>query len=287
MARVRRHRKRHPCRSLLMIPAGAMIPIALLMVIHDFHQGGAPIADWPNVTAIYDDPDLFPGPIGVSRQNRVIYPYSVIPGGAHTLTELQAAEANNPVVRKHYAGFDHARFRITRLSEEKKFYVSYRLGDEVFWTKKKLRVPAGEELMTDGVGYARTRCGNRLSEVPHAKTSPRQPLVALLETPVSAGPFTPVGLFTEGPPEELLPPVPVYLFPAPGSRETPIPPAASGPSLPLFPVFPGSVGPSPPTTPQQSRSPVPEPGTWWLLSSTLGGFLLYRKRFNKECPRGK
>lgn len=267
MARVGRRRKRHHGRALLVIPGGAVILIVLLMALHDYHQRRAPIADPQNVTASYDDRDLSRRPLGFSQQSRVIYPYSVISGGAHTLTELQAAEVNDSVVRKHYADFDHARFRIIRLSEEKRSYVSYRLGNEVFWTKKKLRLRAGEELMTDGVYYARTRCGNRLSDVPQAKTSPRQPQVALLETPV---------------PEELPPavelaelPPGLYLPPAPGSWETSVPPAASGAALPPFPLI---LGRKPPEAP----SPVPEPGSLWLLCSALGMFALFMKKFNKK-----
>jgi hypothetical protein len=270
-----------------------MILILLLMSLYDYRQHRASIADLQNVTPSYAERDLFPEPLGSTQPNRVIYPYSVIPGGAHTLTELQAAEVDDSVVREHYAGFDHTKFRIIRLGEEKRSYVSYRLGNEVFWTKNKLRLPAGEELMTDGAHYARTRCGNRLSDVPHGQTSPRQPPVAQLETPVPEELPRPEALFSEEPPAEP-PPAPVFLAPAPGSRETSVPRAASGPGLPASPLFlssghlpPPRVTPKkPPKKPPRAPSPVPEPGTLWLLSSALGGFALYIHKASGHPRRG-
>src|SRR5215467_132697 len=35
-----------------------------------------------------------------------------------------------------------------------------------YWTRRPMRIPNGEVLLTDGRLYARARCGNRISETP-------------------------------------------------------------------------------------------------------------------------
>ncbi len=45
-------------------------------------------------------------------------------------------------------------------------YVSYRIGNKVFWTKHKLALRKGEAMLSDGTNMARTRCGNRISVLP-------------------------------------------------------------------------------------------------------------------------
>ena len=62
-------------------------------------------------------------------------------------------------------------------------YVSYRLGDRVFWTAKTLKLAKGEAVITDGVNEARARCGNRLSPTPVEPVSPEQPPPQVFEAP--------------------------------------------------------------------------------------------------------
>jgi len=190
-------------------------------------------------------------------------PYSVIPGGAADAAELRNAIVQDPVVAIHYAVFDISRTHVVRLDSNRALYVSYRLGDRVFWTKKKLILPRGETVLTDGQHLARTRCGNRLSETAEVPTSPKEPERAALETPEApelAGltpppelPLTPIGPVPP-PPETgpiLPPPVPIFwgVGPPPG---TPAPPVV------------------PPGVPPPATG-VPEPGTALLV---LAGFLV-------------
>ena len=70
---------------------------------------------------------------------RPLYSYSVIPGGVHSAQELKYAIAHDAVVAEHYADFDIAKARIVRLQRTRTAYVSYRLGDRIYWTKKRLR----------------------------------------------------------------------------------------------------------------------------------------------------
>lgn len=96
------------------------------------------------------------------RALRPNYPYSVIPGGAYSPEELRNSIAKDKFVKAHYADFDVKSARLVTLAEDRFQYVSYRLNNRILWTHKKIRIPKGEVLLTDGRQFARTRCGNRL-----------------------------------------------------------------------------------------------------------------------------
>jgi hypothetical protein len=92
------------------------------------------------------------------------YRYSVIPGGAHNRTELEAALERDPVAAKHYSDFRAEDTQLVKLDKDRQYFVSYRIGDKIYWTRRALTLHKGELLLFDGVHYARARCGNRLSE---------------------------------------------------------------------------------------------------------------------------
>ena len=106
---------------------------------------------------------------------RRIYPYSVVPGGVYSSAELRKATTDDPLVREHYRDFQLSRTRLVVLRQYRRQYVSYRMNGQILWTKKRLLIPKGEMLLTDGVHYARTRCGNRLSDTPQNETSSVEP----------------------------------------------------------------------------------------------------------------
>jgi hypothetical protein len=100
--------------------------------------------------------------------------------------ELQAAMKKDQSVQRHYSGFDASHLRFVTLGADCYRHVSFRLGDQIYWTRTKLRIPKGEVLFTDGSNYARTRCGNRLAEAVNPQ------LTSILEPPpevLSAPPF--------------------------------------------------------------------------------------------------
>ena len=114
---------------------------------------------------------------------RAQYRYSVIPRGVFTAEELKGAIGADPVVAEHYQSFDAARATLVHLDRPRLAYVSYRLGNRVFWTRNPVHLPAGEALLSDGTNVVRTRCGNRVSEVP-GETSPNEPDPILIDTPI-------------------------------------------------------------------------------------------------------
>jgi hypothetical protein len=59
------------------------------------------------------------------------------------------------------------------------------VAGRIYWTRKKVTLYAGETLLSDDTHLARTRCGNRISEVPAEPTSPSEPPSEVLSPPVS------------------------------------------------------------------------------------------------------
>jgi len=124
-----------------------------------------------------------PRPQIQARNQRLVYPYSVIPGGVRSAAELRDRTAHDPVVAKHYAGFDFARARVTEVEQPQLVYLSYRRGEHIYWTRKQASLHKGEKLITDGLITARTRCGNQVSTLPHTETSPEEPMMAEFDRP--------------------------------------------------------------------------------------------------------
>lgn len=234
-----------------------------------------------------------------SSENRSsFYPYSVIPGGAKTALELRNAVANDEVVRAHYADFKVANTRVERLEKPQAFYVSYRIGKAVYWTKNPLTLPAGERVLTDGSNMARTRCGNRLSVAPVAPVSNAEPSPEAMEAP--AGEVLLASIVA--PPAELpiAPPLATMIAPVPGGAPPPAgftppfftyfpfvpggaPPPQGTPGTPTPPITPPS-GPTPPATPPVGPPPpatppvaTPEPSVVLLIAAGFGCLLLLRK----------
>ena len=95
-------------------------------------------------------------------ENRPAYPYSVVSGGVRDVQELKWAAEHDPVVASHYAGFDYDHARVVRLVLARTAYISYRIGNKVYWTRHRVSLKKGETLITDGKITARSRCGNRV-----------------------------------------------------------------------------------------------------------------------------
>ncbi len=107
-----------------------------------------------------------PAPAAGQGAARRIYPFSIIPGGVADKDELARVIRTDAVVAAHYAGFDVANARAVTVTTPRAVYVSYRKGDQVYWTKKKLMLAPGETLLSDGRNEMRARCANRISDVP-------------------------------------------------------------------------------------------------------------------------
>lgn len=235
-------------------------------------------------------------------ENRPVYPYSVVPGGVKDVRELKWAAEHDPVVRAHYAGFDYDKARVVRLVLARTVYVSYRIGNKVYWTRHRVTLKKGETVITDGKMTARTRCANRVEEVPQQAHSESEPPAEKFEEPIHPATGTAVAN----------PPVPFQsaLMNRPGVPGLgPAPPLSlydpfgSGSWVPISPpplpgicgvgktkkTGSGGGGASSTTGKKRTGDPcgnggsigeVPEPGTWLLVASGIALFgWMSRRRF--------
>jgi len=117
-----------------------------------------------------------------------VYPYSIIPGGVSGVAELKRIIRSDRVVAAHYASFNVDAATEVTVSKPRAVYVSYRKGDQVFWTAKKLMLAQGETLLTDGANEMRARCANRISDLPRFPVEVHGPSEAELDAALAEGP---------------------------------------------------------------------------------------------------
>lgn len=171
--------------AFLLVVSSSLVAVAVYFQRHDAIYEGA---------ALDVMHGLLPEDPNAPRSNpRLVYPYSVIPGGIATAQDLQAAIERDPVVREHYHGVETAKVHAISLPEAKTAQVSYRVGDRVYWTRKKVNLAKGELVLTDGENLIRARCGNRISEQPQLATlSEEEPPEEALDAALVLPPPTPV-----------------------------------------------------------------------------------------------
>lgn len=232
---------------------------------------------------------------------RPVYPYSVVPGGLQDAKELKWVAEHDPVVAAHYAGFDYEHAHIVELTLARTAFVSYRIGNHVYWMRRRITLHKGEKLITDGHITARGRCGNRVEEKAQPEVSAAEPAPEAFEQPlVNAGtamPAPPVpfesALLTRPMAPDFQPGEPLNLFsPFGGGNLIAISP-------PAFPV--GLCAPTPKRKDSTSiefgavtgsngkkkpgpcgsgggggPSTVPEPATWIMLITGLAAIWIGR-----------
>lgn len=272
-----------PLRFLAAVAAPALGCVFLLLAAASvYHQRSSSAA---RLNASTPRIELFrtPDSTGFSQRTffaaRPLFHYSIIPGGVQSPEELRNAITHDPVVAKHYAGFNLRKACVTRIEHDRNVYVSYRVGEKVFWTKKPLKLAKGESVITDGTLMARTRCGNRISEIPMEPISPAEPRPEALETAQDPGLLADPGPAFELP---LDPPPISEIIVAEHHGRIFIPPffpvdwggPSSSPGLPVNP--PPATSPSSPSTPPPPPTLAPEPGTLFLLSVGLSSAWLLR-----------
>ncbi len=264
------------------------------------------VGAWLGAVTWWDDGDL-PIPVPLARPRlapvrpvavgeRRVYPYSVVPGGVRDTTELARAMAADPVVAAHYEGVDVSRLRLATVTVPRSVHVSYRRGDRVYWTRRKVLLRHGEAVLTDGVREARTRCANQIADTPLGETSMDEPPIEVLDeplpmTPPQNGGFVPLrghDLFIQA--SQLPALTQVGFADAPdllGPYAVVLPPPTwimgpGGPSAPWtvtvdsdLTADPESVDPGTP-----DPAPVPEPGTLTLLGA--GGAALLARHLKRK-----
>ena len=142
------------------------------------------------------------------RAARTMYPYSVVPGGVLSETEIEASIASDPVVARHYRDILPEHLHTTRLNAAVNVYASYRSANSVYWTAHTVHVPKGELLLSDGANLIRARCGNRLAftRPPSEQSTPPLAPSPIPQSPDPAPIEPPYLVFEHGMPSVLRPP---------------------------------------------------------------------------------
>ncbi len=234
----------------------------------------------PSLQSVIPAPD--------TRAGRAIYPYSLIPGGVRDSYELSQSIAHDPVLAEHYRDIRPAAMFALRLTSDTEGYVSYRVGNQIYWTHHLVRIKKGELVLTDGNRMIRGRCGNQIvpaylrpKGIP-TTLDPLEPPSTVFETgfpPVMSLPPSGQALMAEknapalpalpgtpggGTPPAFWPPlVPPVAWCCSGSTQTgtppPVPPTGGG----------GGDTPIPPVVPPAPPTHVPEPGTLLMVGAGL------------------
>lgn len=207
--------------------------------------------------------EIVPSEFAAALPPREIYRYSVINGGAYTGDELAAAIQRDRVVADHYRAIDVARVRAETVPEDRLAYMSYRRGDQVYWTKHKVRLRQGETILTDGTTQVRARCGNCIALEPMEPTAEDEPPAVEFEALTAAPiliPSQPFSLHTGIVPPGLLLPPPFGTVPFVSIGPIPIGPLTEnfGGFDPNIPVDFGLPGPNPVLPLPPSDFPIPD-----------------------------
>jgi PEP-CTERM motif len=289
--------------ALMFLGCIVVLAVSLELGFHSWQ----PVATAEPAAAPFWPPSSILLPTGHSR---TVYPYSVIAGGAQSPQELREAAAVDPVVAQHYAHFDIANARRVTLDAPKLVYVSYRIGNKVFWTKNKLALRKGEAMLSDGTNMARTRCGNRISVLPVRPNAPAEPTSSDLDGPefpaITSSPYLAAysapapalfpGPSPGGPGAAFVPVAPFFPLPGGGGiignrNSSTSPPGGGsgggGNTPPPSGGTPGSGGGGTPGTGGGGGTPppvgVPEPGTAVLVLVGLGAAAMRARRKRKAC----
>jgi hypothetical protein len=121
--------------------------------------------------------------------------YSIVPGGVHSAEDVDRAAKGDPVVGKHYSNVSVSQLTSSRTAAARDAFVSYRVGDQIYWSSGKVRLPEGEAVLTDGSTTIHARCGSLLSDGSAAPTLSREPVLSAYGS-VTGSPI--VGLSREG-----------------------------------------------------------------------------------------
>jgi hypothetical protein len=175
---------------------------------------------------------------------RPVYRHSVVPGGVEDADELRRAMERDPVVRRHYEQVRLSKIEETIVPQAKWAYVSYRIGEQVYWTRRPVLLHKGEKLLTDGRSVVRARCGNQVS------FAPRLPVAKADPTDMDFGDLIP-------PPEQ--------------KRDR---------FVPIVPIF-FPVGGEPPPRRHISADEGPDGVPWPVLATGVVAILLFRRRWDR------
>jgi hypothetical protein len=153
-------------------------------------EGSSGDASVPTEVWVYSS-QVNAGDTNQSYASRPIYPFSLVPGGVYSASELSRALGVSKSLRAHYADINFKNLHLSRVEKDTPAYVSYRRGGTIYWTRHRLTLRSGELVLTDGKHLVRARCANQISLVPQEPVEVEaSPVVEnQLETPVDVAPL--------------------------------------------------------------------------------------------------
>jgi hypothetical protein len=84
----------------------------------------------------------------------------------HSIEDFRKTVENDQVLKAHFAGFQWDKAVVKKLEKPLYANVYFRKNDVIIRTKKALKLPAGDEYITDGTRRVRTHCCNDYEEAP-------------------------------------------------------------------------------------------------------------------------
>ena len=132
-------------------------------------------------SAIQSPAPADPTPVAAPDAPRPVYRHSILPGGAYSRGEVADAMRKDAVVATHYQHVDVDRVHTKTITAARAVYVSYRIGNQVYWTRNRVRLSPGETVLTDGHTEIRARCGNLLSDDAQQPVAAQEPAPAALD----------------------------------------------------------------------------------------------------------
>lgn len=93
----------------------------------------------------------------------------------HSVEDFRRTVEDDLVLSNHFSGFNWETATLGKQDEEIFVFASHRKGDIIKQTSKPIRLPKGDEFITDGIRTARTYCCNDITITPSAGV-PKQDL---------------------------------------------------------------------------------------------------------------
>jgi hypothetical protein len=223
-----RYTKHHKTAEVARLPRALLVGGASIIVLAAaavFLTGSPPSArkalpafSLPGPNTVFNTPAE-----AADKPVRLVYRNSVVPGGVHSAAELAAVIARDPIAAAHYANFDVSKAHLIRVEKSRLAHVSYRIGNQIFWTKNKVRLAEGEALLSDGTHLIRARCGNMLADEAQAPVLLKEPAPEVLETAFVSAEDLIDQAINAGEMGGAPPPAPLPTTPAASPGDTPAP----------------------------------------------------------------
>lgn len=211
-------------------------------------------------------------------------------GRVKSVEDFRKAVSKDPLLRSYYDGFRWDRAKMFELESPVEAYLNYKRDGRILRTRKKVTLPKGDTILTDGARSVRAYCCNELVlelddplSLTPAPLDPQDLGGSSLNRSLGAD-SEDLGLVQDPPEPEprgyIDPSMAAFYRSVTGPFPTVVDPPGPGgndPTPPMNPDLP-PVDPFIPVPPDPPPAPVPEPSTLLLFTAGLGGLLAALRR---------